>query len=176
MGVSAHGMGEVELARSNYLAAAELAERHYGPDHPDIALAIGNIAMLEADAGEHTSALQGYERAAAILEKTWGPESSEALDMQINVADALSSLERCDEALPRWDGLVERVQAGQGNSPTLARALAGQGACLDQTGEHERAVEVLTRAQALAAETEAPEVTRDSIERRLARARQRGNR
>lgn len=58
---------------------AELAQREkqLGPNHPDVAEACSNLAILYNQKGETSQALPLYERALKIYEKHFGPEHPE---------------------------------------------------------------------------------------------------
>ncbi|MBO9313908.1 MAG: tetratricopeptide repeat protein, partial [Chloroflexus sp.] len=45
-----------------------------GPDHPDTATSLNNLALLLSEQGEYAAARPLYERALAICERTLGPD------------------------------------------------------------------------------------------------------
>jgi tetratricopeptide (TPR) repeat protein len=45
-----------------------------GPEHPDVATTLNNLAALYESMGNYTEALPLYERALSISEKVLGPE------------------------------------------------------------------------------------------------------
>ncbi len=49
-----------------------LLETHLGPDHPEVANALNNLALLYSKLREHEKALPLHERAMAIREKAYG--------------------------------------------------------------------------------------------------------
>jgi len=57
----------------------ELSEREaeLGPDHPDVAESLSNLAILYNQQGQYDKAQPLYERALAIWERTQGPKSSD---------------------------------------------------------------------------------------------------
>jgi centrosomal protein CEP104 len=57
----------------------ELAQREaeLGPDHPDVAETLSNLAILYNQQGEYGKAQPLYERALAIWEQSQGPDSSD---------------------------------------------------------------------------------------------------
>ena len=55
--------------------AAELAQREalLGPEHPGLADALSNLAILHNQRGDYGRAQPLYERALAIYERAYGP-------------------------------------------------------------------------------------------------------
>ena len=54
--------------------ALAIAEAALGPDHPDAALRLGNLAWILADLGQATEARSLAERALTIAEVALGPD------------------------------------------------------------------------------------------------------
>src|SRR5205823_352841 len=54
--------------------ALALAERLNGPDHPTVAIALGNLAVLNQSQGRYAEAEPLYKRGVSILEKALGSE------------------------------------------------------------------------------------------------------
>jgi tetratricopeptide (TPR) repeat protein len=67
-----------------------LLEKAEGPDHPDIATALGTLGMVQAHAGEIEKARATYERAIAIREKALGKTSPVLVPTLNNIADMLN--------------------------------------------------------------------------------------
>ncbi|MGI9107557.1 MAG: tetratricopeptide repeat protein [Pyrinomonadaceae bacterium] len=79
-------------AQGNYDAAIPLrarlvaiAEKEFGPEHPDNAVHLYNLAWLYKEKGDYGRAEPLYERALAIVEKAHGPE-------HLDVAASLNNL------------------------------------------------------------------------------------
>ena len=66
-------------------AEVEARERTVGPDHPDVATSLNNLAVLYLDQGQYAQAEPLYQRSLAIWEKALGPEHP-------NVATSLNNL------------------------------------------------------------------------------------
>jgi tetratricopeptide (TPR) repeat protein len=89
------------------LAAVTDAEKRFGPDRPDVADALGNLANLYRFHGKYDAAEPLYRRALAISEKISGPDH----------ADVAPHLERL--------ATLYRIQRRYADSePLLKRALA----------------------------------------------------
>ena len=54
--------------------ALEVAEKNVGPDHPDVAVSLNNLALLYDTQGRYAQAEPLYKRSLAILEKSLGPD------------------------------------------------------------------------------------------------------
>ena len=57
-----------------YQRALKIREKALGPEHPDTAASLNNLAALFADMGAYDQALPLYQRALKIREKAPGPE------------------------------------------------------------------------------------------------------
>ena len=54
--------------------AVELAEKQFGPEHPEVATSLNNIAVLYRAQGRYAEAEPLYQRALAVNEKALGPD------------------------------------------------------------------------------------------------------
>jgi eukaryotic-like serine/threonine-protein kinase len=80
-----HSMGDYEDALALLERSLELRKSAQGDDHPDIATALGSLAMTHRALGDYSTAKSLYERAVAMREQTLGAEHPD-------VAGAVSSL------------------------------------------------------------------------------------
>ncbi len=55
--------------------ALEVAQNTVGPEHPDMATSLNNLALLYTNQGQYAQAEPLYKRALAISEKTFGPDN-----------------------------------------------------------------------------------------------------
>jgi hypothetical protein len=60
-----------------------------GPEHPDTADSLNNLANLLCDEGDFAAARPLYEHALAIREKVLGPEHPDTADSLNNLASLL---------------------------------------------------------------------------------------
>ncbi len=89
--------------------------RMYGEDHPDVALADTNLALLYLDAGETERALAALRHAVAVTEKTIGADNLELGAPLYNLAVAERQAGDLDAALAtarRAAAIYERKQTG----------------------------------------------------------------
>jgi len=98
----------IELHRAGkYREAIPLAERYakavkarHGPDHPDVANALSNLAQLLQDTNRLAEAEPLYRRALAIDEKSFGAEHPNVARDLNNLAQLLQATSQLAEAEP----------------------------------------------------------------------------
>ena len=66
--------------------ALEVAEKDVGPNHPDVALSLNNLALLYATQGQYAQAEPLYRRSLAILERALGPDHPDVAQGLKNLA------------------------------------------------------------------------------------------
>ncbi len=62
------------MAGALYQRAPAIWEKTLGPEHPDVAQSLNNLAELYRAQGRYAEAEPPYQRSLAILEKVLGPE------------------------------------------------------------------------------------------------------
>ena len=67
-------MGDYAKAEPLYQRALKIFEKALGPDHPDTATALTNLAVLYRAMGDYAKAEPLYQRALKIVEKALGPD------------------------------------------------------------------------------------------------------
>jgi tetratricopeptide (TPR) repeat protein len=93
-----HDPDRCELARRMLERALAIFERSEGPDHPDVGLALNNLAILLSDQKEWAAARPLLERSLAIHERAYGTRSPFNLFMLGNLADTEKHLGNLDAA------------------------------------------------------------------------------
>jgi len=78
--------------------ALQVAEQNAGPDHPDVATSLNNLASLYQDQGDYASAEPLYKRSLAILEKALGPDHPYVAGSLENLALLYRATKRSSEA------------------------------------------------------------------------------
>ena len=68
------GEGQYNRAVTAAEQALEAAEKSYGPDHPNTAISLNNLAEIYMILGEYAKAESLYNRSLAIHEKIFGPD------------------------------------------------------------------------------------------------------
>ncbi|HEY4404889.1 MAG TPA: tetratricopeptide repeat protein [Xanthobacteraceae bacterium] len=94
-------------ARPLYERALALKEKAFGPDHPETALSLNNLALLLQDQGDLAGARPLHERALAIREKALGPGHPYTAESLNNLALLLQAQGDLAAARP----LLERALA-----------------------------------------------------------------
>ena len=78
--------------------ALEVAEKALGPDHPDVAESLGNLAWLYDTQGKYARAEPLYKRSLAIRENTLGPDHPDVAKSLENLAKLYRATDRAKEA------------------------------------------------------------------------------
>ena len=83
------GFSVVEEAATAYDRALALKEKLLGPDHPDVAMTLNNLAVLRRAQGEHAEAAALYRRALSAFERALGKRHPKAVACRANHARLL---------------------------------------------------------------------------------------
>ena len=106
--------GKYDEAEPLYQRALAISEKVLGPDHPDTATSLNNLAGLYNNQGKYDEAEPLYQRALAIDEKVWGQ-----IILNSNIPEqsgsALQNQGKYDEAEPLYQRAlaIERRCWGQ---------------------------------------------------------------
>jgi tetratricopeptide (TPR) repeat protein len=95
----------LEEAEPMMRRALAIGEKSYGPEHPDVAIRLNNLAALLKETNRLAEAEPLMERALAIDEKSYGPEHPDVAGDLNNLAQLLKDTNRLEEAEP----LMRRV-------------------------------------------------------------------
>jgi serine/threonine-protein kinase len=142
--------GKYAEARVAYERALALRERALGPDHPDTAATLHNLATLMCAADDCPAARVAMERAVAISERSLGPDHPETALSLGNLGNVLRRVGDYPGAVAvheRALAIKERALGPEHRS--VASSLNNLGSALSDLGELARAVAVLERALAI---------------------------
>ena len=78
--------------------ALQVAQQNDGPDHPNVALSLSNLAELYEAQKEYTKAEQLYKRSLGILEKAFGQDNQFLVPTLLNMASLYNNIGRENEA------------------------------------------------------------------------------
>jgi tetratricopeptide (TPR) repeat protein len=78
--------------------ALQVAQQNDGPDHPNVALGLSNLAELYEAQGEYAEAELLYKRSLKILEKAFGPDDPFLAPTLLNMASLYNNIGREDDA------------------------------------------------------------------------------
>jgi len=147
-----------DLYRSGrYTEAIPLAERalaiteaQLGPDHPDMATSLNNLALLYDSLGHYGEAEPLYQRALAITEAELGPDHPSAALSLNNLAALYFSMGRYGEAEPLYQRALA-IDEGQlsPDHPTTAIDLNNLAALYFSMGRYAEAEPLYQRALAI---------------------------
>ncbi len=69
-----YDQGRYAEAEPLYRRSLAIREKALGPDHPDTAVSLNNLALLYGNQGRYAEAEPLYQRSLAIREKALGPD------------------------------------------------------------------------------------------------------
>ncbi len=96
--VTLYQQGRYEEAAKVGKEALKVAEDTFGPDHPDVAISLNNLAELYRLQGKYAEAEPLFKRALTIREKVLGPDHPEVATTLENMAKLYKKTGRIDEA------------------------------------------------------------------------------
>jgi tetratricopeptide (TPR) repeat protein len=130
--------------------ALAIDETVYGPDHPDVARDLNNLASILRDLGRPEEARPLQERALAIDEAVYGPDHPDVATDLNNLATILRDLGRSEEARPLHKRALAITEAAY--SPdhlAVGRNLTNLASNLWELGQPEEARPLQERALAI---------------------------
>jgi tetratricopeptide (TPR) repeat protein len=105
-----HRTGRYDRAVVVAKKALEVARKNVGPDHPDVATSLNNLALLYHTQGHYAQAEPLYKRALAIWEKALGPDHPNVATSLENLAVLHRARKRDAQAL-ELEKRAERIRA-----------------------------------------------------------------
>jgi tetratricopeptide (TPR) repeat protein len=82
--------GDSTAARPLYERALAIYKRALGPDHPNTAMVLANLASLLQAQGDLAGARRLYERSLTIYEKALGPDHPDTATVRGNFASLIT--------------------------------------------------------------------------------------
>ena len=107
--------GQYEQAIPFWQKALELGEREFGPEHPDIAKGLNNLALLYAAQAHYAEAEPLYKRALAILEEALGPDHPNIATSLIGLALLYRARGHYEAAVPLYQRSLAILEKALGN-------------------------------------------------------------
>ena len=106
VGIYLYEHAQFHAAEPLYRRALTILETSLGPDHPDVATALNNLAELLRTTNRLAEAEPLFRRALTILETSLGPDHPDVATALNNLAELLRATNRLSEAEPlyrrRW--------------------------------------------------------------------------
>ncbi|MCB9753296.1 MAG: tetratricopeptide repeat protein [Myxococcales bacterium] len=148
-GTLLYTLGRYDEAIAKYRRALDLTITLDGPDDPEVAGALNNLANVLDDKGVHEEAIQHYRRALEIFERALGDEHPNVATNLLNLASALDQLAAYDESLAAAQRALKINAAAFGEehvatanpSCHIGLSLAGLGRFAEARPYFERALE-----------------------------------
>jgi tetratricopeptide (TPR) repeat protein len=143
-------LGNAEKEREFLERALAIKERHYGLDHPEVAITLTSLGWAYYSLGETQKSRELLERALAIKERHYGLDHPEVAITLTNLGDAYGSLgdtQKSRELLERALAIKERHYGL--DHPEVAITLTSLGWTYYSLGETQKSRELLERALAI---------------------------
>jgi tetratricopeptide (TPR) repeat protein len=147
-----------EQAELLYKRALAIQEKALGPEHPNVATSLNNLARLNDEQGRYEQAELLYKRALAIQEKVLGPEHSDVATSCNNLAGLYDRQGRYEQAkllYKRARAIQEKVLGPE--HPDVASSLNNLAVLYSNQGRYEQAELPHKRALAIREKALGPE-------------------
>ncbi len=135
-----------------------IREKDLGPEHPDTALALNNLAVFYKTMGAYEKAEPLYRRSLAIREKVMGPEHPDTAAVLNNLAGLYSTMGAYDKAEPLYRrslAICEKVMGPE--HPSTATTLTNMALFYDTMGAYDKAESLYRRSLAIKEKVMGPE-------------------
>jgi MYXO-CTERM domain-containing protein len=145
-----YAAGKYEAAIPLAERALAIWERALGPDHPETAATVNNLAELYSMRGDYARAERLFQRSLAALETTFGPDHPHLTNPLNNLAGlyyARGDYGRAEPLLQRALTILEKALGP--DHPEVARSLDGLASLRWSKGEYDRAEPLFQRALAI---------------------------
>ena len=130
--------------------ALAIAERRYGPNHPEVGIALNNLAELYEGVGRYAEAEPLFKRDLAITENAKGPDHPDVASTLNNLALLYDAQARYGEAEPLAKrSLSIREKALGSHSLEVANSLNSLAAIYDNLGRSTEAEPLYRRSLAI---------------------------
>jgi tetratricopeptide (TPR) repeat protein len=140
------------------IRALELAENHYGPDHPEVATVLNNLAQLLQATNRLAEAEPLMRRALKIDETSFGPDHPQVAISLNNLAALLKVTNRLAEAEPLMRRALVIDEASFGpDHPKVAIHLNNLAQLLQATNRLAKAEPLMRRALVIDEESYGPD-------------------
>jgi CHAT domain-containing protein len=142
--------GNYQRALPLYERSLAICEKVLGPQHPEMAIGLGNLAGLYKDMGDHAKALPLYERSLAICEKVLGPQHPDTAAVLNGLAGLYIDMGVPAKALPLYErSLAIREKSLGTQHPDTAASLANLAGLYALVGDYAKALPLHERSLAI---------------------------
>ena len=108
------GRAEFSAARLAHERALKIGEATYGPDHPDVAIALNNLGLVLQDLGDLPAARAHFERALKIAEAAYGLNHPQVATYANNLGRVLMDLGDLPRARAHFERALKIDEAAYG--------------------------------------------------------------
>ncbi len=144
--------GSYDRAQVVGMKAYQATTKTVGPDHPDVALCLNNLADLYKAVGRYAEAELLYNRSLAIMEKALGMKHLNVAASLNHLAELFYALGRYSEAEPLCKRSLAIMEKAHGpKHPDVATSLENLSALYRATDREKDAVKLERRAAAIRA-------------------------
>jgi tetratricopeptide (TPR) repeat protein len=158
LGLAAQRSGNYPVAGTALAEALSIRERMLGPDHPDVATSLNNLAKLYNAQGRYADAEALYRRALAMREKALGPDHPDVATSLNNLAELYNAQGRYADAEPLYRRALAIGENTLGpDHPDIAIRLNNLGALYANQGSYADAEPLYERAIAIDQKALGPE-------------------
>ncbi len=137
-------------AKAAHEQALAIDERVLGPDHPNVAIRVNNLAQILQDLGDLKGARAHFERALTIWEKAYDPEDPWIAIAANNLGRVLQEMGDLEGAKAHFERALAIFEQAHGKEhPQVAGAANNLGLVLQDMGDLKGAEKHLERALVL---------------------------
>ena len=138
--------GRYADAEPLFKRALAISEKALGPDHPDVAVSLNNLADLYDDQGRYADAEPLYKRSLAIWEKALGPDHPNVATSLNNLAALYHDQGRYADAEPLYKRSLAIGEKALGpDHPDVALSLNNLAALFTAQGRYADALPIVQR-------------------------------
>lgn len=157
-------LGKFDEAKPPYQRALTIREQVLGPEHPDTATSLNNLAVLYHHQGRYAQAEPLFQRALAIRGQVLGPEHPVTAESLNNLAALYRNQGRYAQAEPLYQrALAIWEQAFGPEHPDTATSLNNLALLYTQQGRYAQAEPLYQRALAILEKSLGPEHPRVAV-------------
>jgi tetratricopeptide (TPR) repeat protein len=144
-----HQQGRYSEAIPLATRVLETEEKTLGPEHPDVARSLDNLASLHQATGDYAQAVLLYERSLAIQENALAPEEGIATALS-NLAAVYQDAGQYRRAQPLYERSLAIREAVLGpEHPEVATTLDHLAGVYESQGDYQRALRLTERSLAI---------------------------
>jgi tetratricopeptide (TPR) repeat protein len=157
LGDALYLLGDYAGAQPPYARALALRKRVLGPDHPDVATSLNNLAALYRGQGRYDQAEPLYQQALALRERVLGADHPDIVTSLNNLAVLYQAQGRYGEAEPLYRRALDICERTLGPAhPLVAHSLNNLAGLYQAQGRYGEAEPLHQRARGIREHTLGP--------------------